>query len=137
MFNATPQPLYPGKETRYPIYRWPGRSQNQSGRSQKASFPPGFDPRSFQPVTSRCTDSDIRAHHVTRATHRMMECFFFCRSKRCWEISGAFSQHLHRETEEGHETFQDSRCSGRDMKRALLELTQPEYTYSVSLEKWN
>jgi hypothetical protein len=49
--------------------------------------------------------------------------------------SGALSQHLHRETEEGQETFQDSRCSGRDVKRALLELTQPEFTYSVSLEK--
>ena len=46
----------PRKETRYPLYRTLGVLQGRSGRVQKISSPPGFDPRTFQPVASRYTD---------------------------------------------------------------------------------
>ena len=35
MFNFTPRPLYPGKETRYPLYRRLGGLQGRSGRVPK------------------------------------------------------------------------------------------------------
>ena len=47
--------LLPGK-TRYPLYRRLGRPQGPSGRVQKISPPPGFNPRTVQPVASRYTD---------------------------------------------------------------------------------
>ena len=49
-----PGALSPGK-TRYPLYRRLGRPQGRSGRVRKISSPPGFDPRTFHPVASRCT----------------------------------------------------------------------------------
>ena len=54
--NATPRPLYPGKETRYPLNRSLGGPQGRSGRVRKISPPPGFDPRTVQLVESRYTD---------------------------------------------------------------------------------
>ena len=47
--------LPPGKK-RYPLYRRLGRPQGRSGRVRKISPPPGFDPRTLQPVASRYTD---------------------------------------------------------------------------------
>ena len=45
-----------GKETRYPLCRKLGGTQGQSGWLRKISPPPGFDPRTDQPVASRYTD---------------------------------------------------------------------------------
>ena len=45
----------PGK-TWYPLYRRLGGPQGQSGPVRKISPPPGFDPRTVQPVVSRYTD---------------------------------------------------------------------------------
>jgi hypothetical protein len=42
--------------TRYPLYRRLGGPQGRSGRKRKISPPPGFDPRTVQPVASRYTD---------------------------------------------------------------------------------
>jgi hypothetical protein len=42
-----------GKETRHPVYRRVGGPQGPSGRVRKFSPPPGFDPRTVQPVASR------------------------------------------------------------------------------------
>jgi hypothetical protein len=56
-----PAALPPGM-TRYPLYRRLGRPQGQSGRVLKISPPPGFDPRTVQPVASRYTDYAIPAH---------------------------------------------------------------------------
>ena len=53
--------LPPGK-TRYPLYRRLGGPQGRSGQVRKISPPPGFDPRTFQPVASRYTDWTIPAH---------------------------------------------------------------------------
>ena len=50
--------LTPGK-TRYPSYRTLGGPQGLSGRVRKISPPPGYDPRTVQPVTSRYTDCAI------------------------------------------------------------------------------
>jgi hypothetical protein len=50
-----PDSLPPGM-TRYPLYRRLGRPQGRSGRVLKISPPPGFDPRTVQPVASRYTD---------------------------------------------------------------------------------
>ena len=45
--------LLPGK-TRYPLYRGLGGPQGRSGRAENLA-PPGFDPRTVQPVVSRYT----------------------------------------------------------------------------------
>jgi len=41
--SATTRPLYPGKETPYPLYRRLGGPQSWSGQVRKISPPPGFD----------------------------------------------------------------------------------------------
>jgi hypothetical protein len=46
----------PPRKTRYPLYRRLGEPQVLSGRVRKISPPPGFDPRTVQPVASRYTD---------------------------------------------------------------------------------
>ena len=70
---STPRPgrFSPGKETRYPLYRRLGGPQGRSGRVRKISPPPGFDPRTVQPVGSRYTDYAIPAHSVDG---RWMKC---------------------------------------------------------------
>jgi len=54
--------LPPGK-TRYPLYRRLGEPQNRYGQVRKISPPPGFDPRTVQPVASRYTDYATRPGH--------------------------------------------------------------------------
>jgi hypothetical protein len=56
-----PAALPPGM-TRYPLYRRQGGPLGQSGLVLKISSPPGFDPRTVQPVASRYTDYAIPAH---------------------------------------------------------------------------
>ena len=56
-----PAALPPGK-TRYPLYRSLGAFQGRSGRVRKISPPPGFDPRTVQPVASHYTYWAIPAH---------------------------------------------------------------------------
>jgi len=51
--------LPPGK-SRYPLYRRLRGPQGRSGQVRKISPPPGFDPRTFQPVASRNTDYATR-----------------------------------------------------------------------------
>ena len=57
-----PARFTPGKETRYPLFRRLGGPQERSGRVRKYSSPPGFNPRTAQPVASRYTDWAIPAH---------------------------------------------------------------------------
>ena len=47
--------LSPGK-TRYQLYRRLGGTQGRSGQVRKITPPPGFNPRTVQPVASRYTD---------------------------------------------------------------------------------
>jgi hypothetical protein len=51
--------LPPGK-TRYPLYRRLDGPEGRSGQARKISPPPGFDPRTVQPVGSHYTDWAIR-----------------------------------------------------------------------------
>jgi len=43
-------------KTRYPLYRRLGGPRGRSGQVRKISPPPGFDPRTAQPVASHYTD---------------------------------------------------------------------------------
>jgi hypothetical protein len=54
--SVTPRPLLPPGKTRYPLYRRLGGPQGRSGQVRKISPPPGFEPRTVQPVASRYTD---------------------------------------------------------------------------------
>ena len=54
--HHAPTALPQGK-TQYPLYRRLGGPQGRSGRMRKISLPPEFDPRTLQPVASRCTGS--------------------------------------------------------------------------------
>jgi len=40
----------------YPLYRWLGGPQGQSGQVRKISPPPGFDPWTALPIASHYTD---------------------------------------------------------------------------------
>ena len=57
--------LPPGK-IRYPLYRRLGGPKGQSGRVRKISPPPGFDPRTVQPVAGRYTNWVIPAPRKLR-----------------------------------------------------------------------
>jgi hypothetical protein len=46
----------PPEKTCYTVYRRLVGSQGRSGRLRKISTPPGFDPRTVQPVASSYTD---------------------------------------------------------------------------------
>jgi hypothetical protein len=59
------QAALPTGKARYPLYRWLGRPQGQSGRVRKISPPPRFDPRTFQPIASRYIDWAVSAHFGT------------------------------------------------------------------------
>ena len=49
-------------KTRYPLYRRLGGPQGRSGQMRKISPPPGFDPRTFQPLAIRYPDCAIQTH---------------------------------------------------------------------------
>ena len=49
----------------YPLYRRLGGHQDRSRRVWKISLPPGYDPRTVQPVAYRYTDWAIPAHQFT------------------------------------------------------------------------
>ena len=53
---SRPGRSWPLGKTRYPFYRRLGGPQCWSGQMRKISPPPVFDPRTVQPVASRCTD---------------------------------------------------------------------------------
>jgi hypothetical protein len=57
-----PGALPPGK-TRYPLHRKLGGLQGRSGRLQKISPPPRFDPRTVQAVARSYVDWAIPAHN--------------------------------------------------------------------------
>jgi hypothetical protein len=65
--HHAPAALPPGKP-RYPLYRRLGGPQGRSGRVQKIAPPPGFDPRTVQPVVSRYTDWAIRPTYLMEWT---------------------------------------------------------------------
>jgi hypothetical protein len=52
----------PGKQSRCPLYRRLGGPHGRYGRMRKTSPPPGFDPRTVQPVASHYTGWNNPAH---------------------------------------------------------------------------
>jgi hypothetical protein len=69
--STTPRPLYPRE--------WPGTHctgdwVGRSGRVRKISPPPGFNPRTVQPVASRYNDWAIAAHNK----YTKISFIFFC-----------------------------------------------------------
>ena len=58
--SSRPGRSLPLGKTRYPLYRRLGGPQGRSGQVRKISPPPGFDPRTVQPVASRYTDYATR-----------------------------------------------------------------------------
>jgi hypothetical protein len=59
--RQAPAALPQGK-SRYPLYRRLSGPQGRCGRVRKISPPPGFGPRTVQPVASRYTDWAIPVH---------------------------------------------------------------------------
>ena len=72
----------PPEKTRYPLYRRLGGPQGRSGHVRKNSPPPGFDPRTVQPVASRYTDWATRptsVYIVVINCSNILKHFFFFR----------------------------------------------------------
>ena len=76
----TPTTL-PPKKSRCPCYRRLSEPQNRSGRVRKISPPPGFDPRTLQPVASHYTDWAIPAPWCCYYTLNLEVSLHFQRSK--------------------------------------------------------
>jgi len=55
----------PPENTRYPFYRRLGGPRSSLEGRGKFRLPPGFDPRTVQPVASLYTDCAIPAHSNT------------------------------------------------------------------------
>ena len=55
-----PRPLLTPRKDAVPIGQGLGGPQGRCGQVRKISPPPGFDPRTVQPVASRYTDYAIR-----------------------------------------------------------------------------
>jgi hypothetical protein len=77
--------LPPGK-TWYPLYSRLGGPQGRSGQCRKSPSPPGFDPRTVQPVASRYTDYAIRP--VRHTCTRWQKCNGA--RNQCYESDGSF-----------------------------------------------
>ena len=69
--SHAPAALYPPGKTRYQLYRRLGVPQGRSGQVRKISLPPGFDPRTVQPVASRYND------WATRPTTSILDKIYF------------------------------------------------------------
>ena len=69
--HHAPAALARGK-TRYPLYRRLGGPRCRSGRVRKIFPPPGFDPRTVQPVDSRYTDWAIPASSGTNTAPNIL-----------------------------------------------------------------
>ena len=61
---SRPARSLPSGKTRYPFYGRLGGPQGRSRQVQKISLPPGFDPRTLQPVASRYTDWATRPTNI-------------------------------------------------------------------------
>jgi hypothetical protein len=71
-------------KTWYPLYRRLGGPRGQSGQVQKISPPPGFDPRTVQPVASRYTD------YATWPTpNRLQQPYWL--APRYWELINGYT----------------------------------------------
>jgi len=70
--SVTLRPLFTPGKTRYPLYRRLGGPHYRSGQVRKISSPPGFDPRTVQPVASRYTNYATRTTFEVRGTQHIL-----------------------------------------------------------------
>jgi hypothetical protein len=73
----------PSGKTRYPLYRRLGGPQSRSGQVRKILPPPGFDPRTVQPIASRYTDCATRStmigiHYTKSNVFLLLFMYFYC-----------------------------------------------------------
>ena len=80
----------PPVKTRYPLYRRLGGLQGRCGQVRKMSPPPGFDPRTVQPLASRYTDWATRPTQLT--VYWLYSCY-----KTHWWWSQEWPQHCAQE----------------------------------------
>jgi hypothetical protein len=73
--SVTPRPLFTPGKTRYLLYRRLGGPQGQSGQVWKISPPPGFDPRTIQPIASCYTNWATRPTDGTMWSASYPSCF--------------------------------------------------------------
>jgi hypothetical protein len=73
----TPRPgrFTPRKETRYPFYSRLGGPRGRSGRVRKLSPPPGFNPRTVQPVASNYSVYALGACNTFGKEDKRLESF--------------------------------------------------------------
>jgi len=91
-----PAALPPGK-TWYPLYRRLGGPQGRSERVRKISSPPGFDPRTVQPVASRYTNCAIPALQSSSQTSSLLSTTVHYTSNWPWyKLPVRFKIHKHR-----------------------------------------
>jgi hypothetical protein len=74
--HHTPVAL-PTRKTWFPLYRRLSRPQGRSGSVRKISPPPGFDPRTVQPLASSYTDCAIPTYYIKRIWTKKEERFRF------------------------------------------------------------
>ena len=77
-------------KTRYPLYRRLGGPQGRSGQVRKISPPPGFDPRTIQPVASHYTDSATRPTLFTIDTRKLNKGYISTHWKWTWNLHQYF-----------------------------------------------
>jgi len=82
--SVTPRPLLPPGKTRYPLYKRLGGPQGRSGQVRKISPPPGFDPRTVQPVASRYTDCATRSTRELLQARKSIRTAGFCTGAGIW-----------------------------------------------------
>ena len=74
----------PGK-TRYPLCRRLGGPQGRSGQVRKISPPPGFDPRTVQPVAQSLYRLSYPAHNRRYNAHKIK--INFLKDHLCFKVS--------------------------------------------------
>jgi hypothetical protein len=71
----------PAGKSRDPLWRRLGGPQSRSGRVRKISPPPGFDPRTFQPVASRYSGYAIPAPPLGISSGKNVRILYFRAAK--------------------------------------------------------
>ena len=66
----------PLKKTWHPLYRRLGGTQGRSGRVRKISPPPGFDPRTIQPIAQSLYRLGYTAHIVLLVGKQKLQLIF-------------------------------------------------------------
>jgi hypothetical protein len=105
--HHTPATL-PLGTTQYPLYRRLGGPQGQPGRGRKIAPPPGFDPRTVQPIASRYTDwatwptimhgTNIKLHNNIQALVKKYGVFVWVWTGVMWYkigVSVSFSEQVY------------------------------------------